>query len=90
MGSSFRYVLGPYVWGIWSKKVTNLGAWAGFLSGAIVIGGYIILQTLGILTIDMPIVSTVAMLVSFTTVPLVSILGKQMNSEYIKKAFGEA
>jgi SSS family solute:Na+ symporter/sodium/proline symporter len=82
--------LGPYVWGIWSKKVTNLGAWAGFLSGAIVIGGYIILQTLGILTIDMPIVSTVAMLVSFTTVPLVSILGKQMNSEYIKKAFGEA
>lgn len=81
--------LGPYVWGIWSRKVTSFGAWAGFIGGGIVIGGYIILQTFGILTVDMPIVSTIAMLVSFITVPLASVLGKEMSHEFIEKVFGK-
>lgn len=82
--------LGPYVWGIWWKKTTKLGAWAGFLGGGIVIGGYLILEILGILLIDMPIISCIAMIVSSITVPLVSLLGKETNTALIQKAFGEA
>lgn len=81
--------LGPYIWGLWSKKTTKLGAWAGFLSGGIIIGGYLILEKLGILAVDMSIISSLAMIVSCITVPIVSVLGKQMSMEHIEKAFGK-
>lgn len=81
--------LGPYVWGIWWKKTTKLGAWAGFLGGGIVIGAYLILERLGILLIDMPIISCLAMIVSCITVPFVSLLDKEVSMAHVKKAFGE-
>ena len=52
--------------------------------------GYLILERLGILLIDMPIVSCLAMIVSSVTVPLASLLGKEMNTSLIQEAFGEA
>jgi len=50
----------------------------------------LILEKLGILLIDMPIISCIAMIVSSITVPLVSLLGKETNTALIQKAFGEA
>lgn len=38
--------IGPYLWGLYSKKTTKAGAWVGLLTGIIVVGGGTIYLTL--------------------------------------------
>lgn len=82
--------LGPYLMGLWWKKTTQIGAWCGFLAGGLVIGGYLFLEKLGVLLIDLPIISSLAMIVSVIVVPVGSLLSTQMNPLHIEKVFGEA
>lgn len=36
--------IGPYIWGLYSKKITKAGAWAGMLSGVVVVGVMLIVD----------------------------------------------
>ena len=81
--------LGPYVCGLWWKKTTKTGAWCGFISGGLVIGGYLLLERIGVLWVDLPIISSLAMIVSVIVVPVVSLFGTQMDQVYVKDVFGE-
>ncbi len=82
--------LGPYLFGLWWKKTTKFGAWSGMAAGGFVIGGYIILEKLGVLSLDMPIVSSLAMIVSVVTVPVMSLFSSQMSAKHIADVFNKA
>ncbi|WP_242875947.1 sodium:solute symporter family transporter [Cellulosilyticum sp. I15G10I2] len=81
--------LGPYLFGLWWKKTTQKGAWCGFIAGGLVIGGYLVLEKIGLLKIDMPVVSSLAMIASIIVVPVVSLFGTQMNTVHLEEIFGE-
>ncbi len=81
--------LGPYVFGLWWKKTTKTGAWCGFIAGGLVIGGYLLLEKVGVLRVDLPIISSLAMIISVIVVPIVSLFGTQMDEVYVKGVFGE-
>ena len=77
--------IGPYVWGLFSKKITKAGAFAGIFSGLIVVGGATLIITL---TSDFataakmsPEMGVGAMALSFVIVPLVSAFTKKKPTE---------
>lgn len=85
--------IGPYVWGLYSKRITKYGAWAG------IIGGF---STVMILTIhktitadfataasNSPLFGVMAMAVSVVIVPLVSMLTPRLPDKVIDAAFGK-
>lgn len=83
--------LGPYVFGLWWKKTTKLGAWAGLaVGGAVMIIGTVVLNK-GLLPayITSPVVSSFAMLASCVAVPLVSLVSTQMSAAHIERLFKE-
>lgn len=81
--------LGPYLLGIWWKKTTKSGAWAGFAGGGLVMLVGTVLSKGGILpgTITSPVIASLAMLVSCLSVLLVSLVTTPMSSKYIEKVF---
>ncbi|MHC1723216.1 MAG: sodium:solute symporter [Aminipila sp.] len=68
--------VGPFIWGIYSTKVTKAGAWAGLLSGVIVVGGAMAYycSTIGFAEAKTlaPQMGVAAMIVSVISVPVVS------------------
>ena len=83
--------LGPYLFGLWWKRTTKLGAWAGFATGgAVMLIGTIVLNK-GLLPtyITSPVISSFAMLASCVAVPLVSMVSTQMSTVHIKRLFAE-
>ena len=42
--------IGPYIWGLFSKKITKIGAYAGMLSGLLTVGIATLVITLTFLT----------------------------------------
>ncbi|MPN62392.1 hypothetical protein SDC9_210139 [bioreactor metagenome] len=72
--------IGPFVWGIYSTKITKAGAWAGLLSGIVVVGGAMLYYCSSIGFADAktlaPQMGVAAMLVSVISVPIVSKLTK--------------
>ena len=83
--------IGAYIWGIFSKKVTKVGAWAGMLAGF----ASVLLPTVIISLTDCfataaslaPQMGVIAMAVSFVTVPLVSLFTKKPSDEHIAFIF---
>ena len=77
--------IGPYVWGLFSRKITKIGAYAGIFSGLLTVGG----ATLAISLTDgfsaaaakSPEMGVAAMAVSMVVVPVVSLLTKNKASE---------
>lgn len=84
--------LGPYLFGLWWKRTTKIGAWAGFIGGGLTVIGGTILSQMGVLppVITSPVISSLAMVVSCVIVPVVSILSTQMSTEHIREIFEEA
>lgn len=85
--------IGPFLWGLYSKKVTRAGAWAGVLSGVIVVGSALIVLT-AIYGFDVakshaPEFGVAAMAVSVLIVPIVSKFTKPYEKEQIDVIFGE-
>lgn len=82
--------LGPYVCGIWWKRTTRKGAWAGFAGGGIVMLVGTVLLNRGMLPAVMtsPVIASLAMLVSLVSVIAVSLITVPMDAEYIIRAFG--
>lgn len=72
--------IGPYIWGLFSKKITKIGAYAGVLSGLITVGGATLIISLqsgfAAAAAKSPEMGVTAMAVSFVIVPLVSALTK--------------
>lgn len=77
--------LAPYVLGLYSRKITKAGAWAGMLSGLAIM---VVLSTI----YDpkyIPIFGCISMLVPLCVVPLVSIFTTPFSQEHLIKVFGE-
>ncbi|MBQ4544586.1 MAG: sodium:solute symporter family protein [Oscillospiraceae bacterium] len=83
--------IGPYIWGLFSKKITKAGAYAGMLGGLLTVG----ISTL-VITLDSgfaaaaarsPEMGVSAMAVSMILVPVVSAFTKNRDEERINKIF---
>jgi SSS family solute:Na+ symporter/sodium/proline symporter len=77
--------IGPYIWGLFSKRITRIGAYAGVLSGLLVVGGATLVISLNdgfsAAAAKSPEMGVAAMAVSFVIVPLVSLLTKNRAEE---------
>ena len=92
--------IGPYVWGIYSKKTTKAGAWAGMVCGFLTV----VLTTIILTCMNMADAGTVgaafklaakkapemgcaAMAVSLVVVPVVSMFTKKFDNNFFTKFF---
>ena len=77
--------IGPYIWGLFSKKITKIGAYAGILSGLLTVGGatLVISLTSGFTTAasKSPEMGVAAMAISFVIVPVVSLFTQKQSNE---------
>lgn len=83
--------IGPYTWGLFSKKITKAGAYSGIISGLLTVG----IATL-IISINSgfsaaasksPEMGVAAMTVSLLIVPLVSMFTKKPNMQKVDEIF---
>ena len=83
--------IGPYIWGLFSKKITKIGAFAGILSGLLTVGGatLVIFLTSGFSAAASrsPEMGVAAMAISFIVVPVVSLLTKNKDQERVDEIF---
>ena len=87
--------IGPFIWGLFSKRITKAGAWAGVLSGLLVVG----ISTLVISLTNpagfsaaaklSPEMGVAAMAVSFVIVPIVSLFTPKLKKETVNAAFAD-
>ena len=72
--------IGPYIWGLFSKKITKIGAFAGILGGLLTVGGATLVITVtdgfSAAAAKSPEMGVAAMAVSLVIVPVVSLLTK--------------
>ena len=92
--------IGPYIWGLYSKKTTKAGAFAGMIAGlGVVIISTIVITLCGICdghslavafkaaSSKAPEMGCAAMAVSVIAVPVVSSFTKKFSNEHIEKCF---
>ncbi|MBQ8740025.1 MAG: sodium:solute symporter family protein [Clostridia bacterium] len=83
--------IGPYIWGLFSKKITKIGAYAGILSGLLTVGGATLVITLtsnfSNAAAHSPEMGVAAMAVSMIVVPVVSLFTKNKDKERIDEIF---
>lgn len=69
--------LGPFLWGLYSGKVSKAGAWASFVIGVGLTTGNMVAGMLGVTIIASPInAGAIAMILSLVVTPLVSLVTK--------------
>ena len=85
--------IGPYIWGLFSKKITKIGAYAGVLTGLVTVGGATLVVSLqdgfSAAAAKSPEMGVAAMALSLIVVPLVSALtkNKKEDSERVEELF---
>ena len=83
--------IGPYIWGLFSKKITKIGAYSGILSGLLVVGISTLVISLNsgfaAAAAKSPEMGVAAMAVSMVIVPLVSAFTKNKDSEKVEEIF---
>lgn len=80
--------LAPFVYGLYWKGTTKIGAWSGFIAGfAVSIGGAIMYKMNGSLA---PNIGAVAMVVSLVTVPLVSMFTSKLPEDHVNRVFSKS
>ncbi|MBR5515285.1 MAG: hypothetical protein IKU52_03690 [Clostridia bacterium] len=83
--------IGPYIWGLFSKKITKIGAYAGILSGLLVVGISTLVITLNsgfaAAASKSPEMGVAAMAVSMVIVPLVSVFTKNKDQNRVEEIF---
>ncbi len=83
--------IGPYIWGLFSKKITKIGAYSGILSGLLTVGISTLVITLNsgfsAAAEKSPEMGVAAMAISFVIVPLVSAFTKNKDSERVEEIF---
>ena len=75
--------LAPYMFGIYSKKVTKAGAYAGIYAGA----GSGIILTMALGAANSALAASIAIIVPFFVVPVVSAFTPKVSKETLDKAF---
>lgn len=75
--------MAPYILGIYSKKITKAGAYAGMFTGGITC--VILTMTMG--AANSPLAASIAMVVPFIVVPIVSAFTKKPSAETLSTAF---
>lgn len=77
--------IGPYLWGLFSKKITKIGALAGIVSGLLTVGGATLVISLtsgfSAAAAKSPEIGVAAMAVSMFVVPVVSAITKNSEAE---------
>ena len=85
--------IGPYIWGLFSRKITKAGAFAGILSGLLTVGGATLIISLNsgfsAAAAKSPEMGVCAMAISMIIVPLVSALTKnsEADTDRVNKIF---
>ena len=83
--------IGPYIWGLFSKKITKIGAYAGVASGLLTVGGATLVISLtdsfSVAASKSPEMGVAAMAISFVIVPLVSLLTKNKDEKRVDEIF---
>jgi len=85
--------IGPYIWGLFSKKITKIGACAGIISGLLTVGGATLVISLtdsfAVAASKSPEMGVAAMVISMIVVPVVSLLtkNKEEDVERVEKIF---
>lgn len=93
--------IGPYIWGIYSKKTTKAGAWSGMIAGFSVVLVTTVILTMKAMGIDgttigdaikvasksAPEMGVVAMAVSLVVVPIVSKFTKKLTPKELEEIF---
>ena len=83
--------IGPYIWGLFSKKITKIGAFAGMIAGLLTVGGATLVITLtsnfSAAAAKSPEMGVAAMAVSMIVVPLVSAFTKNKDQQRVEDIF---
>ena len=83
--------IGPYIWGLFSKKITKIGAYAGMISGLLTVGGATLVISLtsnfSAAAAKSPEMGVAAMAVSMIVVPVVSALTKKKDEQRVEEIF---
>ncbi|MBR2025077.1 MAG: sodium/solute symporter [Clostridia bacterium] len=83
--------IGPYIWGLFSKKITKIGAYAGIISGLVTVGGATLVISLVSSFKDAasksPEMGVAAMAISFIVVPIVSHFTKNKDEKRVEEIF---
>ncbi len=93
--------IGPYIWGIYSKKTTKAGAWAGMICGFLTVAVPTIVLTIVHMNAESltlmnaitaaskkaPEMGVCAMAVSFVVVPIVSAFTKKYDNKFLDGVF---
>ena len=83
--------IGPYIWGLFSKKITKIGAFSGIISGLLVVGGATLVISLqsgfSAAAAKSPEMGVAAMAVSLVIVPLVSAVTKNKDAARVEEIF---
>lgn len=84
--------IGPYIWGIYSKKTTKAGAWAGMICGFLTVAVPTVVIALSAgnfaaAASKAPEMGVSAMAVSLVVVPLVSLFTKKFDGKFLSDVF---
>ncbi len=83
--------IGPYIWGLFSKKITKIGAYSGMIAGLLTVGVTTLVITLNsgfsAAVAKSPEMGVAAMAVSMIVVPLVSLITKNKDKERVEEIF---
>lgn len=77
--------IGPYIWGLFSKKITKIGAYSGIFAGLLTVGGATLVISLqsgfSAAAAKSPEMGVAAMAISMIIVPLVSAITKKKKED---------
>ena len=83
--------IGPYIWGIFSKRITKIGAYAGIAAGFLTVGISTLVISLNsgfsAAAAKSPEMGVAAMALSFVVVPVVSLCTKNQDSQRVDEIF---
>lgn len=83
--------LAPYLYGLFWRRTTKIGAWIASLTGfGIAIGASAYLNfDPALMGKNMPLIGSAAMIVPLLALPLVNSFGKPFENEHLEKVFGQ-
>jgi SSS family solute:Na+ symporter/sodium/proline symporter len=83
--------LAPFMLGVRWRGMTKAGAWAGVITGLIIVVPLMVLGSMKLLPAWMspPAIGAMAMIVSLIVTPVVSLLTKKFDAAHIENVFGE-
>ena len=83
--------IGPFIWGLFSKKITKAGAYSGMIAGLLTVGISTLVITInsgfGAAAAKSPEMGVAAMAISMVIVPVVSMFTKKPDKAKVNEIF---